>query len=77
MFSFCFCKRKNLKAKLKKLQDLIDKVIYNAKARADFAALIPMNEDEQHAIQKRRSTLMKNYQQTRERILEIDGSKTD
>ena len=75
MFFFCFCKKKKKVFKLKKLQRLIVHVQENAKARADFAALVPLNEDEKETIEKRKQVLHKNYLKLRENILEIDSSK--
>jgi hypothetical protein len=75
MFFFCFCKKKRKEIKLKKLERLIDEVQCNAKARADFSALVPLNDIEKDTIDKRIQVLHKNYQKMRQNILEIDSSK--
>lgn len=77
MFYFCFCKKKKKEIKLKKLKSLIAEVEENAKARADFNALVPNNEEEKQTIDKRIQVLNKNYIKTREEILLIDQSKSN
>lgn len=56
---------------------MIEAVLYNAKARADFAALVPLNSKEQTKIDKRRLTLHKEYIKTREKIVQIDASTSN
>jgi hypothetical protein len=75
MVFFCFCKKNKKKAKLKNLKTLIEKVLYNAKARVDFAALVPMNQEESNKIEDRKKTLHKTYLTTREKIMNIEESK--
>jgi hypothetical protein len=72
MFFFCFCKKNKKKSKLKKLSALIEKILYNAKARADFAAIVPVNQEEKDKIEDRKKTLHKAYINTRTKILKID-----
>ena len=75
MFFLCFCKKNKKKAKLQKLKTLIEKIIYNANARADFAALIPKNQEENDQIEESKKTLHKTYMMMREKILRIEESK--